>query len=283
MDGNCLMMLSKRHLSKEPTKLTKILNDLTESYGKENHGSSGRIRLLSTVASHVSNKELKAFPCSDYELTESRRHAKFIGAGVTPPKHTRVTRYKISVEDLAVMVNFLHHPDVTRSSHRMACCEGKKSSWLLDLLEEQKQPVMWLKDSKNHLYAKYKAECLTSGRRPISETKFHQGLDAGNFREMVQMVGLCNICDEIRAHNWDDLDDIINKLSQELSHKSFNEIPSDHDSQHHMENDEETEFVSVTDKMKVVMEDITDQDTEYQQWNLLPKDSPVNDPCRSFS
>lgn len=87
--------------SKEAPNLTKILDDLTKSYGKENHGSSGRIRLLSTVAIHFSNKELKkAFPCSDYEITEARRHAKFIGVSVTPPKRTRVIRYKIPVEIL---------------------------------------------------------------------------------------------------------------------------------------------------------------------------------------
>lgn len=112
---------------------------------------------------------------------------------------------------------------------------------------------MWLKDKKNHLYAKYKAECLKTGRQPISETKFRQGLDAGNLREMVQMVGLCNICDEIGAHNWDNLDDIINKLSQELSHKLFIKIRSDHGSQPHMENDEETEFVGSHINRKVVM------------------------------
>ena len=52
---------------------------------------------------------------------------------------------------------------------------------------------MGLRDSKNHLYAKDRAECEATGRRPISETKFHESLNAGNFKEMLQMVGLYNI------------------------------------------------------------------------------------------
>lgn len=28
---------------------------------------------------------------------------------------------------------------------------------------------MWLRDTKNHLYAKYRAECEANGRRPISK------------------------------------------------------------------------------------------------------------------
>jgi hypothetical protein len=63
----------------------------------------------------------------------------------------------------------------------MASCEGKKSSWLSNLFEEKNQPVMWLRDNKVHLYKKYKEECCKNGRRPMSETKFRQGLEAGNF------------------------------------------------------------------------------------------------------
>ena len=51
---------------------------------------------------------------------------------------------------------------------------------------------MGLRDSKNHLYAKDRAEC---------EASFTKVLNAGNFKEMLQMVGLCNICDEIGARN----------------------------------------------------------------------------------
>ena len=144
----------------EENKVERMLKDLRTSYDKENQASSDRIRLLSTVATHFSNKELKsAFSCSEYEITKARRHAKFIGAGVTP-EISNVKRYRIPVEDIAFVVDFLHHPDnATRSSHRMATCEGKKSSWLSELFEEKSQPVMWLRDSKNHLHAKYRAEC----------------------------------------------------------------------------------------------------------------------------
>ncbi|CAB4024464.1 Hypothetical predicted protein [Paramuricea clavata] len=202
----------------EAQKLDNMMNDLRKSYDKENQRSSNKIRLLSTIACHFTNKELKkAFPCLDHEITQARRHAKFIGPGVIS-KPTRITRYRIPVEDIAFVVDFLHHPDnVTRSSHRMASCEGKKSSWLSDLFEQKSQSVMWLRDTKNHLYAKYREDCEANGRRPISETKFRQGLNAGNFKEMVQMVGLCNICDEIGARNWECLDNIIDELKNEIS------------------------------------------------------------------
>ena len=121
-----------------------------------------------------------------------------------PPKFTNVTRYRLPVEDIAFVVNFLHHPDnATRSSHRVAACKGKKSLCLSDLFDESQQPVMLLRDSKNHLYAKYNAECLKAGRKPISETKFRKGLNAGNFKEIAQMVV---------AKNWRKLYDLINEF-----------------------------------------------------------------------
>ena len=46
--------------------MERTLKDLRTSYDKENQASFDRIGLLSTVATHFSNKELKsAFPCSD--------------------------------------------------------------------------------------------------------------------------------------------------------------------------------------------------------------------------
>ena len=257
--------------NKEAQKLNNVINDLNTSYNKENRGSSGRIRVLSTVANHFSNKELKkAFPCSDYEITEARRHATFVGPGVMPPKSTRIKRYRLPVEDIAFVVNFLHHPDnATRSSHRVASCEGKKSSWLSDLFDERQQPVMWLRDSKNHLYAKYKAECSKAGKKPISETKFRQGLNAGNFKEMAQMVGLCNICDEIGAKNWGNLDDLINEFCSAVSN-----TPPRYPL-HSQEVTEEFEDKTTIDKTTVHIIDITDQNKEYQQQNPLPIDSPV--------
>ena len=258
----------------DENRMERMLKDLHTSYDKENQVSSDKIRLLSTVATHFSNKELKsAFPCSDYEITKARRHAKFIGAEVTP-ETTNVKRYRILVEDIAFVVDFLHHPDnATRSSHRMASCEGKKSSWLSQLFEEKSQPVMWLRDSKNHLYAKYRAECEATGRRPISETKFREGLNAGNFKEMLQMVGLCNICDEIGARNWEFLESVINELITDISKTNSEETTSNGTHSQGYDDDDDSE--NEVDKSKVEMVDITSKETEYCQLNPLPYDSPV--------
>ena len=258
----------------EATKMDRMLKDLRTSYDKENQVSSDKIRLLSTVATHFSNKELKsAFPCSDYEITKARHHAKFVGAGVTP-ETTYVKRYRIPVEDIAFVVDFLHHPDnATRSSHRMASCEGKKSSWLSELFQEKSQPVMWLRDSKNHLYAKYKAECEATGRRPISETKFREGLNAGNFKEMLQMVGLCNICDEIGARNWEFLEKVINELITDISKTNSEEATSNSTSSQSDDDDDDSE--NEVDRSKVQMVDISSEEIEYSQLNPLPYDSPV--------
>ena len=68
-------------------KLSMVMHGLSETYKKEAHGSTGKIRLLSTLAPHFKNKELKnAIPCTDYELSEARRHAKQYGPGATPKK-----------------------------------------------------------------------------------------------------------------------------------------------------------------------------------------------------
>ena len=242
----------------EATKMDRMLKDLRTSYDKENQVSSDKIRLLSTVATHFSNKELKsAFPCSDYEITKARRHAKFVGAGVTP-ETTYVKRYKIPVEDIAFVVDFLHHPDnATRSSHRMASCEGKKSSWLSELFQEKSQPVMWLRDSKNHLYTKYKAECEATGRRPISETKFREGLNTGNFKEMLQMVGLCNICDEFGARNWEFLEKVVNELITDISKTNSEETTSNSTSSRSDDDGDDSE--NEVDRSKVQMVDISSE------------------------
>ena len=248
-------------------KWDNMINDLRKSYNQENQSSSDRIRLLSTIAGHFTNKQLKkAFSCCDYEITQARRHAKFIGAGVTS-EPTRLTRYQIPVEDFAFIVDFLYHTDnVTRLSHRMASFEGKKSLWLSDLFEHKSQPLLWLRDSKNHLYRKYREECQENGRRPISETKFRDGLKAGNFREMAQMVGLCNICDEIGARNWERRDNTINELINDIS------ITLSHMETPQTDDEDENE---PADKSEVIMVDITEKDTEYCQTNPLPKDLPV--------
>ena len=147
----------------------------------------------------------------------------------------------------------------------MANCEGKRSSWISDLFDQEQQPVMWLKDGKNHLYRKYKIECINSGNRPISESKFRDGLKAGNFKEMVEMVGLCNICDEVGTKNWNKLTELIQTLSNEVSG-----ISTVYDTPN--ENEDLEEFKVTT---AVTMIDLTKEDIEYMSYNPLPVDSPV--------
>lgn len=196
-------------IKKSDKKLIEVVNRLSEAYTKEPPGPADRTRILSTTANTFSNKELKEkFSCNDYEIMKARREATEYGPGVTlPPSKKFVTKYKVPFEDLMFVLNFIHHPNNTvPSSHRMASCDGKKSSWVSDLFGGGKQPVLWLKDGKHHLYEKYKSECSKQGCKPISETKFMEGLSAENFKEMVEMAGLCNICDEVGARNFENLD-----------------------------------------------------------------------------
>ena len=120
------------------------MDGISETFQKEARGLSGKIRVLSTLAPHFKNKELKkAIPCTDYRLTEARKHAQQHGPGANAPAKQPVKRFRIPLEDRAFVVNFLHNPENTcRSSHKMATCQGKKSSWKSDLFAEDQQPVM---------------------------------------------------------------------------------------------------------------------------------------------
>ena len=139
-----------QHTIKTPThedcqnKISKVMDGLSQTNQKEAHGSSGKIKVLSTLAPHFKKKELKkAISCSDYEITEARKHAQQHGPGATANKPKQVRRFRIPPDDLAFVVNFIRHPDNTcRSSHRKANCEGKRSSWISDLLDQEQQPVM---------------------------------------------------------------------------------------------------------------------------------------------
>ena len=115
------MALKKDTSEKENNiKVQNIFEGISDTYEKESHGPAGKIRLLSSIAPHFKNKELKkAIPCTDYKLTGARKHAKLYGPGATPPPAEKVKRYRIPPEDLAFVLNFIHHPDNTcRSSHR---------------------------------------------------------------------------------------------------------------------------------------------------------------------
>ena len=54
------------------------------------------------------------------------------------------------------------------------------------------------------------------GSRPISKTKFLEGLNAENFKEMVEMAGLCNICDEVGARNFESLNTLLLNVEEEI-------------------------------------------------------------------
>lgn len=260
--------LSRKSIGDGEDKVNKVIEGVSKTYYKEAHGSGGKIRLLSTLAPHFKNKELKtAIPCTDYELTEARKHAMLYGEGATPPTLKGIKRFRIPPEDLAFVLNFVHSPDNTcRSSHRMASCEGTKSSWISDLFDQKQQPVMWLKDGRFHLYQKYRTECENAGRKPISESKFREGLNAGNFKEMVKMAGLCNICDEVGAQNWKKLSELIENLQKDCLQSSQENAQSE-------KTNDLDEKIERTDR--VTMEDITNEDYTYQPCNPLPVDSPV--------
>ncbi len=199
---------------------------------------------------------------------QARRQATEYGPGVTPPKSKKfVTKYKVPFEDIVFLLNFIHHPDNTEpSSHRMALCDGKKFSWISDLIGEGKQPVLWLKDGKHYLYEKYKEQCSKQGMKPISETKFLKGLNAGNCKEMVEMAGLCNICDEVGARNFENFNTLLSEFEEEVA--SFQTSGTDDNSPENISENSCTAY-------NVTMDDLPPHEDDKQQVNPLPNDSPV--------
>ena len=72
-------------------KISEVMDGLSQTYEKEAHGATGKIRLLSTIVPHFKNKELKnAFQCTDYERTEARKYAQQHGRGATVNKVKQV-------------------------------------------------------------------------------------------------------------------------------------------------------------------------------------------------
>ena len=49
---------------------------------------------------------------------------------------------------------------------------------------------------------------------PTAKTKFYEGLQASNFKGVVEMAGLCNICTEHGAENFNTLDALLTKLEE---------------------------------------------------------------------
>ena len=86
--------------------------------------------------------------CTDYEITKARLRSKSHGAAADKPKQKTV-RICTSAEDVAFPLDFLHNPEtVERSSYKTASCEGKKGSWISELLGGGTQPVLWLAKEK---------------------------------------------------------------------------------------------------------------------------------------
>ena len=255
--------------NKPDNRLSEVVNGLARAFKNEPPGPAGKTRILSSVGNSFSNKELKnKFSCNDYQIMQARRQATEYGPGVTPPKRKKfVTKYKLPFEDIVFLLNFIHHPDNTGpSSHRMASCDGKKSSWISDLIGGGKQPVLWLKDGKHDLYEKYKQECSRQGIRLISETKFLEGLNAGNFKEMVEMAGLCNICDEMGARNFESFNTLLSNIEEEVA--SVQTSQTEDDSPEHI-------LESSCTTYGVTMVDLPTHEDDRQQANPLPNESPV--------
>lgn len=85
---------------------------------------------------------------------------------------------------------------------------------------------------------------------------------------MVQMVGLCNICDEIGARNWECLDNIIDELKNEISNSLVDVSTLNEDMQ---EINDEDDYEDVIDKSKVVMIDISETDQNIARQTLYLK------------
>lgn len=155
----------------------------------------------------MSNQELKntfkrtdkngeSHSCTDYEITKARLHCKSYGPGADCPERPKPVRICTSAEDVAFLLDFLHNPEtVERSSYKTASCEGKKGSWVSELLGGGTQPVLWLKKNKAQLYEQYKSQCHDSQRKPIGKVYFlkrnnaadHNGYDCDNDNSTVKV------------------------------------------------------------------------------------------------
>ena len=135
----------KKKDKSEPELGKMIISGLAEAYAKQ-PTSAARIRVLSAVAPHMAVKELQETfehpnkqgvmkPCTAYEITKAKIHNKVHGATCDVPKSKPVTRVCTPVEDIAFLLEFIHSPEsVARSSHKTASCEGKKGSWISELM-----------------------------------------------------------------------------------------------------------------------------------------------------
>lgn len=59
----------------------------------------------------------------------------------------------------------------------------------------------------------------------LGKTKFYEGLQAGNFKELVEMAGLCNICTENGAENFAKLDVLLASLEEHWHKHNTTQCP----------------------------------------------------------
>ena len=59
----------------------------------------------------------------------------------------------------------------------------------------------------------------------LGKTKFYKGLQAGNFKELVEMTGLCNICTENGAENFAKLNVLLASLEEHWHKHNTTQCP----------------------------------------------------------
>ena len=92
-----------------------------------------------------------------------------------------------------------------------------------------------------------------------------EGLSAGNFKEMVEMARLCNICEELGARNFENVDTLLGKIEDESS--LCEEASNDNIVHDNYFGDRDLPFVPT-------MYDLSPHEDDAHQVNPLPVDSP---------
>lgn len=98
-----------------------MLKGLKISFQSARSGIDGKTRILSIVATLLSNAELRSVlqhrdgkPLTDYEITNARRHALEFGYGGQPITVFKPTQTRIKPRDFIKLTLFLHEDTSTR-------------------------------------------------------------------------------------------------------------------------------------------------------------------------
>lgn len=113
-----------REMSKQPTMrnfTSELLCGLKNSFQSASSGIDGKTRILSTVATLLTNNQLKEVlqpthgkPISDYQITKARRHAAQFGPGGQSIVVHKPTEVRISKSDILRLTEFLHEDTNTK-------------------------------------------------------------------------------------------------------------------------------------------------------------------------